>query len=176
MNINHDFCSTNTDWLTDGFIGEYAEIYFKYLEDRKYAVSTIRNYLSCIAHFSQRTKNKQLQLCQIDESLVTDFLKSHLPHCCCVKPVYRKHNHLRAELGHLLTVLRTHGFIEPPGVSNQSVNIELRCYDDYMRDVQGLETSSRNIMLRIVGRLLRSHFCNGEINLAEITAEHVRQF
>ena len=31
-------------------------------------------------------------------------------------------------------------------------------------------------MLRIVGRLLRSHFCDGEINLTEITVEYVHQF
>ena len=172
----HDFCSTNTDWLTNGFIGQFAEIYFQYFEERKYAASTVRNYLSCIAHFSQWATSKHLQLHQVNESIVAEFLNKHLPHCCCSKPVYHTHNGLRAALGHLLTVLRAHDVIEPPAVSNQPVDIELRCYDEHMRDVQGLATGSRNIMLRIVGRLLHSHFCDGEIDLAEITVEHVRQF
>ena len=176
MNNIHKFCSNNKDWLSDGFTGVYAEAYLQFLEDRKYAESTVRKYLSSIAHFSQWAKSKQLQLYQVDESLVTEFLESHIPHCCCVKPVYHAHNDLRAALGHLLTVLRTHGFIEPPTVSNQPVDIELRRYDSYMRDVQGLATKTRSIMLRIVGRLLHRHFCDGEIDLTGLTTKQVRQF
>ncbi len=176
MNNIHDFYGTNTDWLTDGFIGQFAEIYFHYFGERKYAASTVRSYLSCIAHFSQWAKSKHLHLHQVNESIVAEFLDKHLPHCCCVKPVCRVRSDLRAALGHFLTVLRAHRVIEPPTVSHKPVDIELRCYDDYMRDAQGLATRSRKMMLRIVGRLLRSHFCDGEIDLAEITAEHVRQF
>ena len=181
MSNIHDFCTKNTDWLTDGFIGQFAESYFQYFEERKYAASTIRNYLSCIAHFSQwaTSKHKHFQLHQVNESLVAEFLDNHLPHCCCSKPVnrdYRDYRDLRAALGHLLVVLRSHGFIEPPTVSNQPVDIELRCFDGHMRDVQGLATGSRNTMLRIVGRLLRSQFSDSEIDLSEITVEHVRQF
>ncbi|MBT7436547.1 MAG: tyrosine-type recombinase/integrase [Gammaproteobacteria bacterium] len=176
MSNIHNFCTPNTDWLTDGLIGQFAEIYFQYLEERKYAANTIRKYLSCIAHFSQWATSKHLQLHQVNESLVAEFLDNHLPHCCCSKPVNRKYGDLRAALGHLLIVLRSHGFIEPPAVSNQPVDIELRCYDEHMRDVQGLATGSRKTMLHIVGRLLRSHFYDGEIDLAEITVEHVRQF
>ncbi|MBT6011875.1 MAG: tyrosine-type recombinase/integrase [Candidatus Marinimicrobia bacterium] len=176
MNNIHDFCSTNPDWLADGFIGEFAEIYFQYFEERKYTASTVRNYLSSIAHFSLWANNKQLKLYQVDESIVTEFLDRHLPHCCCVKPVCRTHNVLRAALGHLLVVLRAHSFIEPPIVSNQPVDIELCHYDQYMREVQGLATNTRSIILRIVGRLLHSHFCDGEIDLEKVTVEHVRQF
>lgn len=176
MNNFHKFCTNNTDWLSDGFIGQYAEIYFQYFEERKYAASTVRNYLSSIAHFSQWATSKQLQLHQVNESIVAEFLDKHLPHCCCSKPVYHAHNGLRAALGHLLTVLRAHSFIEPPAISNQPVDIELRCYDKYMRDVQGLATNTRSTILRIVGRLLHSHFCDGEIDLEKITVEHVRQF
>ena len=176
MNNIQDFFSTNTDWLTDGFIGQFAEIYFQYFEERKYATSTVRCYLSCIAHFSQWATSKQLQLYQVDESLISEFLDKHLPHCCCVKPVCRVRRDLRAALVHLLKVLRINGLIEPPVVSYKPVDIELRCYDEYMRDVQGLATRSRNKKLRIVGRLLRSHFCDREMDLTEITVEHVRQF
>ena len=176
MNNIHDFCSNNTDWLGDGLIGQFAEVYFQYFEERKYAESTVRNYFSCIVHFSQWAKNKHLQLHQVNESIVAEFLDKHLPHCCCVKPVCHVRRDLHAALGHLLIVLRAHGFIEPPVISNQPVDIELRCYDDYMRDVQGLATKTRSMMIRIVGRLLRSDFFDAEFDLAEITAEQVRQF
>jgi integrase len=33
MSNIHNFCTNNTDWLTDGFIGPYAEIYFQYFEE-----------------------------------------------------------------------------------------------------------------------------------------------
>ena len=176
MNNFHQFLTNNTDWLTDGLIGQYAEIYFQYLEDRKYATSTVRSYLCSIAHFSQWAISKRLQLHQVNESLVAEFLDKHLPHCCCSKPVNRGYSNLRAALRHLLIVLRAHGVIEPPTVRSQPVDIELRRYDRYMRDVQGLATKTRSIILQIVDRLLRSHFCDGEIDLAKITVEHVRQF
>ncbi|MBT4076960.1 MAG: tyrosine-type recombinase/integrase [Chloroflexi bacterium] len=176
MDNFHKFCINNADWLTDGFLGQYAEIYFKHFEERKYAESTVRNYLSSIAHFSQWATGKQLQLHQVNESIVAEFLDKHLPNCCCIKPVCRTYNVLRAALGHLLTVLRAHSVIEPPPISSQPVDIELRRYDRYMRDVRGLATNTRSIILLIVGRLLRSHFCDDEIDLAKITVEHVRQF
>ena len=176
MSKIHNFRTNGTDWLAEGFVGNHAESYFQYLIAHKYAASTVRRYLSSIAHFSQWAKSKQLRLNQVDESLVTEFLDSHLPHCCCVKPVHRERSNLSAALGHLLVVLRAHGSIRPLAVSNQPVDIELRRYDNYMRDVQGLAPKTRSTMLRIVGRLLHLHFCDGAVDLTEITPEHVRQF
>ena len=176
MSKIHNFRTNGTDWLAEGFVGNHAESYFQYLIAHKYAVSTVRSYLSSIAHFSQWVKGKQLQPCQVDESLVTEFLDSHLPHCCCVKPVHCERSNLSAALGHLLVVLRAHGSIRSPAVSNRPVDIELRRYDNYMKDVQGLATKTRSTMLRIVGRLLRLHFCDGAVDLVEVTPEHVRQF
>ena len=158
MNNFHEFCTNKKDWLTDELIGQYAEIYFQYLEDRKYATSTVRKYLSSIEHFSLWGKTKELKLHQVDESIVTEFLDRHLPDCCCIKPVYSVRNSIRPALGHLLIVLRAHGVIEPPTVSSQPVDIELRRYDRYMRDVQGLATKTRSTILLIVDRLLRSDF------------------
>jgi integrase/recombinase XerC len=176
MSKIHNFRTNGTDWLAEGFVGNHAESYFQHLIAHKYAASTVRSYLSSIAHFSQWAKSKQLRLNQVDESLVTEFLDSHLPHCCCVKPVHRERSNLSAALGHLLVVLRAHGSIRPLAVSNQPVDIELRRYDNYMRDVQGLAPKTRSTMLRIVGRLLHLHFCDGAVDLTEITPEHVRQF
>jgi integrase/recombinase XerC len=176
MSNIHSFCNSGTDWLAEGFIGNHAEFYFQHLIARKYAASTVRSYLSSIAHFSQWATSNQLQPCQVDESLVTEFLDTHLPNCCCVKPVHRERSNLRAALGHLLVVLRAHGCIRPLAVSNQPVDIELHRYDNYMRDVQGLATKTRSTMLRIVGRLLRLYFCDGAVDLVEITPEQVRQF
>lgn len=86
----YNFRTNDTDWLAEGFVGDHAEFYFQHLIVRKYAAGTIRSYLSSIAHFSQWAKSKQIQPYQVDESLVTEFLDTHLPNCCCVKPVHRE--------------------------------------------------------------------------------------
>lgn len=56
------------------------------------------------------------------------------------------------------------------------MDIELRCYDDYMEQVRGLAPKTRSIALRIVGRLLHLHFRDGPVDVTAITPEHVRQF
>lgn len=106
MGTFHHSLTNGTNWLTEGPIGTYAESYNQYLVERKYAASTVRRYLSSIAHFSQWARSKRCQVHQISESSVAEFLDTHLPSCCCVKPAHRERSNLSAALGHLLIVLR----------------------------------------------------------------------
>ncbi|SAK99904.1 hypothetical protein AWB78_05850 [Caballeronia calidae] len=45
-----------------------------------------------------------------------------------------------------------------------------------MEHVRGLAPKTRSMALRIVGRLLTTHFGEGTVDVAAIRAEHVRRF
>jgi integrase len=73
-------------------------------------------------------------------------------------------------------VLRHQGAAVPPAVSTTPVDEELLRYDEYMDHVRGLAPKTRDIALRIVGRLLVSSFGDGAVNIAAIKPDHVRRF
>jgi len=176
MSTHHHSSTGRTNWLAEGFVGTYADLYNQYLTDRKYAPSTVRNYLASVAHFAQWASSKKLRLQQIDESSVFEFLDIHLPACCCARPVHRERGDLSAALGHLLIVLRSKGVIAPLAMSDTPVDRELRDYDEYMEQVRGLAPKTRSMTLRIVKRLLDLRFDDGPVDMTAIRPEHVCQF
>jgi integrase/recombinase XerC len=112
----------------------------------------------------------------IDEALVAQFLDKHLLRCHCSGPIQRDRRMLSAALGHLLVVLRARGAIAPPTESTTPVDEELRRYDAYMDHVRGLAPKTREMALRIVGRLLTSRFGDAAIDIAAIEPDQVRDF
>lgn len=176
MNTHHDSSTGRTNWLAEGLVGTYADLYIQYLTDCKYAPNTVHNYLASIAHFAQWASSKKLRLQQIDESSVIEFLDIHLPACSCARPTHRERGDLSAALGHLLIVLRSKGVIAPLAMSDTPVDRELRDYDEYMEHVRGLAPKTRSMTLRIVKRLLDLHFDDGPVDMTAIRPEHVCRF
>jgi site-specific recombinase XerD len=147
-----------------------------YLANRGYAATTFSNCLGSVSHFAQWIHSRRLRLQSIDETLVARFLDKHLPRCHCASPVQRHRGTLSAALGHLLAVLRARGAIAPPPVGTTPVDEELRHYDAYMSHVRGLAPKTREMALRIVGRLLTSRFGDDAIDIAAIEPDQVRDF
>jgi integrase/recombinase XerC len=119
-------------------------------------------------------RRRRLRLHRIDEGSIAEFLDDHLPGSCCAGPT--RHDRASAALGHLLVVLRAQGAIAPPTVSKMPVDVELLRYDEYMEHARGLAPKTRDMALRIVGRLLTARFGNRAIDIAAIKPEHVRRF
>ncbi|MCB1957857.1 MAG: tyrosine-type recombinase/integrase [Rhodocyclaceae bacterium] len=164
------------DWLAKEPFAPHIEEYMRYLADRDYAANTFSNYLGVVSHFAQWMHRRRLHLQSIDEALVSKFIDKHLPRCRCTGPVQRDRRTLSAALGLLLAVLRAQGAIAPVAVSSKPVDEELRRYDAYMADVRGLAPKTREMALRIVGRLLRSRFGDAAIDMAAIEPDEVRDF
>ena len=167
---------TRIDWLAKRPLAPHVDAYKQYLTDRGYAATTFANCIRCVAHFAQWVHGRRLPLRRIDEAAVAEFLDDHLPRCRCAGPVQRDRRNLSAALGHLLAVLRAQGAVAPPTVRTTPVNEELRRYDEHMDHVRGLAPKTRDIALRIVGRLLASRFGDGTVNIAAIKPDHIRRF
>ncbi len=169
-------CSTDIDLLANGPIGPYADEFKHFLTERRYASSTSAKYLAGITHFAWWAQGRRLRLNQIDEGSIGEFLDDHLPNCNCAGPARHDRGDHSAALGHLLIVLRSQGAIAPPPIGTTPVDEELRRYDEYMAGVRGLAPKTRDMALRIVGRLLTARFGCSAIDIAAIKPEHVRRF
>jgi site-specific recombinase XerD len=114
-------------------------------------------------------------LADLDEVLVAEFVRRHLPRCNCVTSA-RHPASVRAALGHLLVVLRASGAVAPRPEDATPVGQELRHFAHYMEEVRGLAPKTRVGALRLVEALLRKHFGDGSFRFDTITPEHVRRF
>jgi integrase/recombinase XerC len=166
----------NIDWLAHCLIGPYVDAFKQHLTDRGYAANTFASYLGGITHFARWARSRRLRLRGIDEVSITEFLDDHLPSCQCAGPTCHDRGDHSAALGHLLVVLRSQGAIAPPTVGTTPVDVELCRYGEHMEHVRGLAPKTREMALRIVGRLLSARFAEGAIDLAAIKPEHVRRF
>jgi len=163
-------------WLEGSILQPYISRYSAQLCRGRYAPSTQRAYLCCVAHFAHWLSEEKCDLSTIGEALVARFLSEHLPACSCPYPVRRSVHELRAALAPLLEVLKADGVGAQDPISDTAIAIELARFDRHMRDVWGLADSTRLQRGRIIGEFLRSHFGKQPITMPKINATSVRRF
>jgi len=176
MGIAHRSHRHEFNWLADGPIGPFVDAFKQHLTNRRYSAHTLASYVGGLAHFAQWMRRRRLRLQRIDEASIAEFLDVHLPACRCAGPVRHDRGDHSAALSHLLVVLRSLGAIASPAAGATPVDEELRHYDAHMQHVRGLAPKTRDMALRIVGRLLTARFGDGPLDIAAIKPEHVRRF
>ncbi len=176
MNSTRQFHRRPANWLHESQLAPYVDAFTHYLSERRYTPQTIRTYLGCITHFARWMSQYPLDVRDIDEDVVRQFLDDHLPRCDCSRPVCRTRHDLRAALRHLLVVLRTEAVIAKRVPRTTPVDKELRHFDDHMNHVRGLAPKTRSLYLRTVRRLLHEQYGDRSVVLSTITSEDVRRF
>lgn len=160
----------------EGPVGPHIATFEQYLTARGYAAATLGRYLAHAAHFDRWAEGRRLRLNSIGEATVADFLERHRPCCLCSGLSGRQKIEHRAALAHLLVTLRAQGVVSPPKSSKTAVDVELARYDEYMKTARGLAPRTREMALRIVGRLLRGRFGHRSVHIAALKPDQVRQF
>lgn len=163
-------------WLEDSVLQPYVSRYGAHLRRGRYAPSTQRVYLCCVAHFAHWLTGERCGLTVIGEAVVARFLSEHLPACGCPYPVRRLRHELRAALVQLLEVLRADGVGALDPALDTAVAQELALFDAHMRDVWGLADNTRRQRGRIAGEFLLAHFGDQPITMSRIGATSVRRF
>lgn len=163
-------------WLNDSILQPYVSRYGVHLRRGRYAPSTQRIYLCCVAHFAHWLTGERCGLTAIGEIVVARFLSEHLPACACPYPVRRLRHELRAALAQLLEVLRADGVGALDPTLDTAVAQELARFDAHMHDVWGLADNTRRRRGRIVGEFLLAHFGDQPISMSKISATSVRRF
>lgn len=163
-------------WLENSILQPYVWRYGAHLRRGRYAPSTQRVYICCVAHFAHWLTEERCGLNLIGKALVARFLSEHVPTCSCPYPVRRLRHELRAALTQLLEVLRMDGVGTLNHVTNTAIAQELAHFDRHMRDAWGLADSTRRQRGRIVGAFLLAHFGDQPIAMSKIDATSVRGF
>lgn len=110
-------------WLENSPLGPFSERYLEHLGRARYAPSTARVYLCCIAHFVHWISTERLALESIGEAARVRFISEHLPVCDCPYPARRLPHELRAAITHLLAVLSAEApFPQLPHTSHMAGN------------------------------------------------------
>jgi integrase/recombinase XerD len=163
-------------WLEESVLQPYVSRYGAHLRCRRYAASTQRVYLCCVAHFAHWLTEERYSLDEIGDAVVARFLSEHMPACTCPYPVRRLRHELRAALARMLDVLHADGAGARDPAADSFIEQELACFDAHMRDVWGLADTTRQRRGRVVGEFLHAHFGDRTITISTITAASVRRF
>jgi site-specific recombinase XerD len=168
--------SSSTEWLLNSQFAPHIDAFTHFLNARGHATITVNIYLGCLAHFARWTSRRSVNICQVNEDMVSSFLNEHLPACDCARPVIRNVVPLRAALGLLLVVLRANAVIPERAQGSTPVDEELRKFDDHLNHARGLVPKTRSMHIRIVGRLLNKQFADRPVDISTIKPDDVRQF
>jgi site-specific recombinase XerD len=163
-------------WLERSVLQPYVSELCLSLQRDRYAESTKRSYLHCIAHFAHWTTSRRINLAQLSERLFERFVVAHLPHCDCPYPARRSRHEISAALAYLLRTLRASSAITERGYSQTPLQAELADFDHYMEQVGGLAPNTRKQRVCIVRRFLTELFGRGSIVLTSTRPANVRAF
>jgi integrase len=159
---------TAASWLRGSALAPLVPAYWRHLTELRYARSTARTYLCCLAHFARWVRRGRHSLDDLD-SEINRFIDEHLPRCTCPSPVQRCRHQVRAALRHLRVVLGNSG-IETGGRRGDAIDAMLYRYDEHMRQARGLARNTRLRRLAVVGDLVRS------AAVVTPTADQLRRF
>src|SRR6516164_6104483 len=124
-------------WLERSVLQPYVSAFEEHLDSGRYASSTKRVYLCCIAHFARWLTRKNCPLTTLNEKVVDQCILGHLSRCRCPDPVRRVDYENKAALARLLEVLRAKGAIPDRLSLSDHIGHELVRLDGHMRDVEG---------------------------------------
>jgi len=163
-------------WLLEGPLSSLVPSYVSRLRRGRYSVSSTRQCLNGVAHFSHWMAQCFLTAELLDDGCIDQFLRYHLPRCDCPGEALRTPQLLHAALTALLAILRERGVISALPTPAGPIADELRNYDTSMRNARGLAEATRSAYLRIVERLLLYKFADRPVVFGELQPEDVRRF
>ena len=163
-------------WSEASILRPYVSQYGEHLQRRRYAASTRRVYVCCVAHFGHWLTQERYDLEAIGQGAVMRFLSEHLPACACPYPVRRSRHELQAALGHLLEVLQADGVARQDPDRSSVIGQELMRFDAHMRDVWGLAENTRRQRRRVVREFLLAHFGERPVTMATVSAASIQRF
>jgi len=160
--------------LAGSVLQPFISDYCAYLRAGRYATSTARVYVRCVAHFAYWLTAENIALSAVNEAIGRRFIGDHLGCCDCPSPVRRLAHEHRAALVHLFRILKSAGATAPaPG---DHIGHEIARFAGYMDRACGLAASTRRQRGQIVARFLTARFGTGPVTPTAITAADLRQF
>lgn len=157
------------NWLIHGPLKNIASPYIERLRSQRYADRTISIYLGCLAHFGFWLNAEELELANVNSSLVTRYLREHVPACTGPVPCGDTIASAGAALRHLLRLLPSSSL----AMEQDPVTIELVRFDQYLKDICGLTPNTRESRAQHVGAFLSHVWGAYSLSIARLSATDV---
>jgi hypothetical protein len=100
------FTSPWRTWLSESVLGPIADSYGAYMQLGGYSAPRASAYLHAVGHFAHWLTDEHLVLQHLNESVVHQFITTHLPTCRCPGRCQRTALDVQAALGHLPPCVR----------------------------------------------------------------------
>lgn len=149
------------------------------LQARGYTPRGIRHHVLVVEHFGRWLEHHHIAVCRLSTVHVQEFLRSHLPRCCCRPPAPRVRPDCRAALRRLVEFLRRQKRIQepPPTAPPQSpVDRLVGAYDEHMDRVCGLSVEIRRRRRHCARQFLRWRFARQVPRGDQLQAKQVSRY
>ncbi|KNH04477.1 Mobile element protein [Candidatus Burkholderia brachyanthoides] len=163
-------------WFDEVALRTHADAYVQYLTERGYVRETVECYFRSVTHFIHWISQRDIDLCDINESTVNQFLDRHLPHCRCAPRCRHTRTDVRAGLKHFFAMLDgTQPQHLTPSVS-VPIAAELAEFRRHMAEVRGLSDSTCTVRLRQTYEFLVGHFGARPVQISKLTPSDIVRF
>jgi integrase/recombinase XerD len=164
------------NWLIDSLLSPVLDAYILHLHSHRYAPSTILIYLGALAHFAFWCKCEHFKVEDIDERLMIQFVKIHLPVCSCPTRCRRGQIDATSALKLLIAVGRRESFIgKITKLPRTKIDIELDEFSDYLLNVRCVASSTCVYMQKHVRSLIHRVSCD-ENTVPKLKINDVEEF
>jgi len=137
------------------------------LSTKGYAPTTVKLYTTAACHLHRWLCQKNRTLDSLTNEDVQEFLNNHLLRCQCPFPSSRDVKTVRAGLHHLLGMIERDRPIIPrsgQAISLESVENELRDFDEYLNETCGFADATKTYRRRYVKEFLAHIYGNKSID------------
>jgi integrase/recombinase XerD len=157
-------------------LGSAFDDFVAYLSERGHADSTIRQYVQGVEHFDVWLSRAHRTVEMVDEVVVDDFLKRHLPRCQCPPPRSTSVHQVRTALHHLLAVLRRTGRVRAPEAETRVAERIVEEFTTHLRDARGAANATCTSSARYVREFLAEQFGGDKVDFFGIKSGAIVSF
>lgn len=165
--------------MRGGRLGAALDDLVAYLIERGHPTSTIHLYVQGVQHFDAWLRRTRRALTDVDEALIDNFLRRHLPRCHCPPPCATSVHVVRSSLRHLLVVLRRAGHVPEPApndVEPETADRIVQEFTAHLRDARGAAATTCASSARFAREFLADQFGRGRIDFARVKSSRVVAF
>ncbi len=157
-------------------LGSAFEDLVVYLAERGHPASTIQQYVQGVEHFDGWLRRTRRAVETVDETVVDEFLKRHLPRCQCPPPCSTSVHQVRTALHHLLAVLRRTGRVPAAEAELPAAEQIIEKFTAHLRDARGVANATCAASARYVREFLADQFGDEEIDFCGIESCAIVEF
>ncbi len=165
------------EWILDSPFEQSAVQMGKQLTEFGYSRCTITSYLSGISHLSHWAEAEGLQVAQVSNEVVEQFVQIHLPTCRCAPRCQRNVNSVRAAVLFWQRVVYSSGMVKQT-IDNLTPEVrnELAAFRQYLTEIRGLQPATCDSRVQHVSGFLMIQFAGQPVSIEQLKPTDIMDY